>query len=374
MNSERIPLLFLYLGRRGALGRFTLELAQTVERMPDIKATFALSSGNDIVREFVGLRKSVLLLDTFDRAVSVASARNFLKARARLLERIAQDRPRAVITLMPHVWTPLLARAIQGSGTKYITIIHDAVGHPGDRTGLLVPWLRSEAYLADLVVTLSRAVADKLVAMEVSRSKVLPLFHPDLTYGGAPEPRQRAGSTPLRLLFFGRIMKYKGLPLLIDAVEALQAQGVAVRLGVAGSGDLGPERARLTRLGAEVINRWLDDHEIGPLLARYDAVALPHIEASQSGVAAAAFGRGLPVVAMPVGGIAEQVIDAETGVLAAEGSASALAAAIRRLAIDTALYNRISAYLCRTAADRSMTRFVQRVVGRLGQSIAVPSS
>lgn len=59
MKSERIPLLFLYLGRRGALGRFTLELAPAVERMPDIKATFALSSGNDIVREFVGLRASI---------------------------------------------------------------------------------------------------------------------------------------------------------------------------------------------------------------------------------------------------------------------------------------------------------------------------
>ena len=365
MKSERIPLLFLYLGRRGALGRFTLELAQAVERMPEIKATFALSSGNDIVRDFVGLRKSLLLLDTFDRAVSLASARNFLKARARLLERIAQDRPQAVITLMPHVWSPLLARAIQSSGAKYVTVIHDAIGHPGDRTGLLIPWLRSEAYLADLVVTLSRAVADKLVAMGVPRDRVLPLFHPDLTYGGAPEPRQRAGSTPLRLLFFGRIMKYKGLPLLIDAVETLQAQGIVVRLGVAGSGDLGPEHARLTRLGAEVINRWLDDHEIGPLLARYDAVALPHIEASQSGVAAAAFGGALPGAAMPVGGIAEQVIDGETGVLAAEESAGALGAAIRRLATDAALYNRISAHLCHTAADRSMASFVARIVAAI---------
>ena len=252
-------------------------------------------------------------------------------------------------------------------GAKYITIIHDAVGHPGDRTGLLVPWLRSEAHLADLVVTLSRAVADKLVAMEVPREKVLPLFHPDLTYGGLPEPRRRTGGTPLRLLFLGRIMKYKGLPLLIDAVEALQAQGVAVRLGVAGSGDLGAERVRLSRLGAEIINRWLEDQEIVPLLARYDAVALPHIEASQSGVAAAAFGRGLPVVAMPVGGIAEQVIEGETGILAADETAGALAAAIRRLATDAALYGRISAHLCRTAANRSMTSFVERIIAELSR-------
>lgn len=365
MRPEPVPLLFLYLGRRGALGRFTLELAQAVERMPQIRATFALSSTNETIRDFAGLRRSLLLLDTFERAASLAGARNFFKTRRQLLDRIAQDRPRAVITLMPHVWTPLLAPSIRQAGIPYVTIIHDAVGHPGDRSGLLVPWLRSEAYLADVVVTLSRAVAAKLIAMELPREKVMPLFHPDLTYGGAAQARVRAVGAPLRLLFLGRIMAYKGLPLLLDAVEALQAEGLALRLGVAGSGDLGRERARLSRLGAEVINRWLQDHEIGALLARYDALALPHIEASQSGVAAAAFGHGLPVVAMPVGGIAEQVIDGETGVLAAGQDAGALATAIRRLATDADLYGRISAHLVSTAEQRSMTRFVERIVAAL---------
>lgn len=365
MRSTRIPLLFLYLGRRGALGRFTLELAEAAERMSHIDATFALSSANEIVRDFAGRRRSLLPLETFERALSLASARNFFRTRRQLLERIAHDRPRAVVTLMPHVWTPLLARSIQKAGARYVTIIHDATGHPGDRTGLLVPWLRSEAYLADLVVTLSQAVAGQLAALEVPREKVLPLFHPDLTYGGARKRRERAGGEPLRLLFLGRILKYKGLPMLIDAVESLQAEGVGVRLGVAGSGDLGEARPNLSRLGAEVVNRWLADDEIAPLLGRYDALALPHIEASQSGAAATAFGGGLPVVAMPVGGIAEQVVDGKTGVLATGQDAQAFAAAIRRLATDAALYSGISAHLVDTAEERSMRTFIAKLSGGL---------
>ncbi len=53
-------------------------------------------------------------------------------------------------------------------------------------------------------------------------------------------------------------------------------------------------------------------------------------------VVAAAYGAGLPVVATPVGGLAEQVVDGTTGVLA-RGSTSAadFADAIRRL-IETA--------------------------------------
>ena len=52
-----------------------------------------------------------------------------------------------------------------------------------------------------------------------------------------------------------------------DAVEH------ACDLGVAGAGDIGELRGRLAALDAEVVNRWLDDDEIAPLLARYDLTA-----------------------------------------------------------------------------------------------------
>jgi len=100
------------------------------------------------------------------------------------------------------------------------------------------------------------------------------------------------------------------------------------------------------------------DHEVGPLLARYDAVALSHIEGSQSGVAAMAFGHRMPVVAAPVGGLVEQVEDGRTGILAQRPSGASLAAAIRRLTLDTNLYNSISRDLAATADGRSMRRFV----------------
>jgi glycosyltransferase involved in cell wall biosynthesis len=264
---------------------------------------------------------------------------------------------------MPHVWTPLLAPAIKRLGIRYVTVIHDAVPHPGDPTALLTPWLVREARSADLVVTLCRTVADQLVNIRAAPAeRVLPLFPPDLTFGAVPAARKRTTGRPLRLLFFGRILAYKGLPLLVDAVEMLRAEGIMVELGVAGMGNLGAERPRLAALGAEVINRWIEDDEIGPLLARYDAIALSHIEASQSAVAAAAFGRCTPVVAMPVGGIAEQVIDGATGVMADRINARSFADAIHRLAVDPALYERISRNLRETAQDRSMARFVDEVV------------
>ena len=355
--------MFMYLGRRGSLGRYTLELAQAVQAIPEISASFAVSTQNEVAQDIEHVASELVQLHTFDHAASLSAARNFFLARRQLLGYLEREKPRAVINLMPHVWTPLLRRPIQRCGIPFITIIHDAHGHPGDRTGFLMKWLRSEARLADRVMTLSRTVAQRLVTLgEVPPERIRTLFHPDLTYGSALTNRERDCNAPLKLLFFGRIFKYKGLPLLLEAVEMLRAAGVYVRLGVAGAGDIRRERSRLEALGAEIHNRWLKDAEVGPLLARYDAVVVPYIEASQSGVVATAFGNCMPVVGMPVGGITEQIIDGKTGVLASRMTSRALADAIHRLAVDTELYKKVSAHLAATAEDRSMARFVEEIV------------
>ena len=147
----------------------------------------------------------------------------------------------------------------------------------------------------------------------------------------------------------------------------LRAKGIAVKLGVVGVGNIREERARLESLGAEIINRWIEDHEIPPLLARYDAMVVPHIECSQSAVAATAFGSGMPVVGMPVGGIAEQIIDGHTGVLAQEVTARSLAGAIRRLATDGELYRAICCKLLATSESRSMHLFLRRALQEIAR-------
>ena len=293
----------------------------------------------------------------------MAVVRNFFSARRQLMNYLDVHAPQVVVTLMPHLWTPLLGRDIRRRGIPYFTVIHDALRHPGDQTGRITRWLRSEGRFADRIITLSRAVADQLLKLGIaSREKTLTLFHPDLSYDYTAIGQERDFRRPLKLLFFGRILRYKGLPLLLKAVEQLRREGTPVELGVAGAGDLGKEAPRLTALGAEVINRWLEYDEVGPLLARYDAVALPYLEASQSGVAAMAFGACMPVVCTPVGGIVDQVVDGKTGVLATGVTAAALADAIRRLAVDQKLCVEISGYLRQTSPDRSMTRFLNEII------------
>ncbi len=353
----------MYLGRKGALGRFTLELAQAAARAKDFDFEFIVSSNNNIVDDFLRLELPITELPTFDSATPSNLTRGFFKTRRFLKERFAKQMPFAVLTLMPHVWSPLLVPQIKKLGAKYLTIIHDADPHPGDRTAWVTRWLSYDAKHADLVITLSRAVAQSLIGRKLVKTDVvLPLFHPDMSFDYHQTNRKLPSDRPLRILFFGRVMAYKGLPLLIDAVEDLRRRGLPIQLGVVGSGDLGPLRERLEKLDAEVINRWIDDREIGDLFNRFDAMACSHVEASQSGVASAAFGSAMPVIAMPVGGIAEQVIDGGTGVLARRATSNALADAIYRLAKAPGLYDKISRHLVETGRSRSMDRFLNEVL------------
>jgi glycosyltransferase involved in cell wall biosynthesis len=364
-DVSRTPrhLTFLYLGRRG-LGRFTLELARSVAEMPHVQATFCISRQNELFDQLAQMRCRLLPVDTFDGAGG-ALARGY---RVRTLYRnvlgeLTRRRSAGVVTLMPHIWTPLIAPLIRNHGFRYLTVIHDAQRHPGDPTSLLTGWALRDALHADPVITLSRSVADALATSgTVARDKLVTLFHPDLQFG-APRPTQPPlGTEPFRVLFFGRILAYKGLPALVEAVETLRAENLPIELGVFGDGPLGPLRARLQAIGAEVQNRWIPDAEVGAIFARHHAVALSHNECSQSGVAATALGAGLPLVGCRVGGLSEQVKDGATGVLAEGSDPRSLAAAIRRLATDRGLYTAIRAHIRRTAWERSMRRFGEHLV------------
>lgn len=131
------------------------------------------------------------------------------------------------------------------------------------------------------------------------------------------------------VLLFGQLRSDKGLGDLLRAARAVDGLHVIV----AGE-DLGApaaEREALAALGARVHLRaeFIPMSDAADLFAAADAVVLPYRRASQSGVLLLAYGFGRPVVAYPVGGLAEAVVDGETGWLTGAPEPDALAAALR---------------------------------------------
>lgn len=359
-----VRIMFLYLGRRGIISQLLLETMRSAHNCSDIEASICLSRQNEIYRAFVEFEKSVVNVNTFatDHGAIFAAWRIPI-LRQTIGAEIRRRQVSAVIELMPHVWSPFLVSAIRRAGARYITVAHDAVAHPGDLTGRANRVINLAVARADRVVTLSQTVTARLQdSGRASPDKISTLFLPDITYSSQNARTPRKPEAPLRVLFFGRILPYKGLGIFVDALERLGRAGLRVEAGVFGEGALGINEARLKLIGAEVINRWIGEEEIASILSRYDVMVVSHVEASQSGVVATAFGAGLPVIATPVGALPEQVSSGVNGLVADAVSGDALAMAITRLVSDPALYADLCKGVENTHEQRSVQRFVNECI------------
>lgn len=145
----------------------------------------------------------------------------------------------------------------------------------------------------------------------------------------------------------GRLVRKKGFEYLIDAITRLAPRRSALRLVLAGSGDLDGElRARAT--AGRVADRitWLGaipHDEVAGWLAAADVSAAPSVVDDAGNVDGLpntileALATGTPVVATHAGGIASVAVDRETALVVPERDAAALAAAIEELLSDAGL-------------------------------------
>lgn len=175
------------------------------------------------------------------------------------------------------------------------------------------------------------------------------------TSTGAP-----VGQHESDVLFVGRLVEKKGVTDLLDALGLLAARGIRPNVILIGDG---PERDRvrtaISRLDANV--SWLGSlpaSETLDYISRAKIVVVPSRTAANGDseglptVVLEAGAAGKPVVATRHSGIPEAVIDGETGLLAGEGDAPALAAALEKLIDDEDLRHRLGQAANSLVAER----------------------
>ena len=135
------------------------------------------------------------------------------------------------------------------------------------------------------------------------------------------------------------------------AAEILHERGIGFQLIVAGAGvELVRLEPRFESLPEVEIRRgFIPPDDIIDAIQSADVVLLPYLGASQSGVAAAAFGNGRPVIASRTGGLVDVVEHGVNGLFVAPGDPQALADAVETLANDAALRARLMEGARRTA-------------------------
>ena len=387
VSAARRPtrVLMWHWGQSGAAAKFTFELAQELRMVPGLNLALSSARGSDLHALAVGLGMSGNEVPIFEGtkttlrgklAAALGLAR--LPAIARRFRRmLAVHQSTVALCTFQSIWDAATLSILSRGPVRSVLILHDAVFHPGDGYPLRYQVMCQQVRNTDALIVLSDHVRRQAIEVfDYPAERIWTMPHGAFKFGTgqarpAVHPRE---SRPVRLLFFGRIVVYKGLDHLLRAMLTLRHRGIAVDLVIAGSGRMQPYAELLACLPDVTIhNRWLNDEEIEAFMANSDIAVLPYIEASQSGVAATAYAAGRPVVATPIGGLAEQVIHGTTGLLAQDMSVEGLADAIAELAGNPELFDRCAAGALAHAQDElNWRRSAETVAAAIDAVQAMP--
>jgi len=341
-----------YWGRRGFPVRWADDLVRSLDRRDDVKLTVSLSRQSEGFATKSPTEVASFHVDTFRSAATMLAAGLRLPRQRRALAQFAQENNvEVVLALMRHPCSPWIFSALRQRHRRVLLVIHDALPHPGDNFPFWHQLFRRDLDATDGIIVMSKTVAETMARVynyPIARTFFAPLPAP---YSAQRQsPRKAPEGRPWQLMFFGRILKYKGLDLLAEAY-ALLHERFSVSLRVVGEGHVEALDA-LSRLpGVTIEQRWVPETEVPSLMNHADILVLPYVEASQSGVFVTALAAGVPSVGTPVGGLSEQIAPGKTGLLADTSTPQGFAAALATLMSDTELYTRCSAGAIEAAGD-----------------------
>ena len=307
----------------------------------------------------------------------------------RVYRRIRQDPPDALILQWwTPFWSPMLfflTRMIRlRTQTRILFLCHHVVAPDGG----LFDWTLAQRILKRGHAFIVMSEDDfALVRHAMPNALVRGAAHPPPELlGMAPisqaEARQKLGLAAAEpvVLFFGFVRRYKGLPVLIEALAKARTR-LPIRLVIAGEfwEDESIYRDQVARLGlndaVRFYNAYVPNNDMATFFAAADIVALPYLEATQSGVVQWSYAFEKPIIATSVGGLPEAVIHEQTGLLVPPGDAQALAEAMLRFFRE----NKSAAFVENIRAaneERSwqpLVKLIEELTGACGDATSKPA-
>ncbi len=269
-------------------------------------------------------------------------------ANARTLTKLVQTEHVAIIHARSRApaWSALIAA--RRSGTPFVTTYH---GIYNARTPLK-RWYNSVMVRGDAVIANSHWTAEHILSTYRVRPKMLSVIHRGIDFAvfdpGKPDPaavrdlrRQwHAGEDSKIILLPGRLSRWKGQLVLIEALARLRKNGKLKNIRAVFTGDAQGRDEYVREIETAIVRHDLDDVVVltghfAPMPLAYSAADII-VSASTD---PEAFGRvppeaaamGKPVIATDHGGARETILPGISGLLTPPGDACALAAAIADL-------------------------------------------
>lgn len=252
-------------------------------------------------------------------------------------------------------------------GWTIVYTAHDVLPLPGTLPSCYAPGLRFLLPEAAAVVVHSRFGRRVLQLMGAKPASIrtLPMgacLPPNVERLDRTTARRDLGLPQERptLLFLGYVKAYKGLSVLLQALQLVAREFPDVLLVIAGhcpSGELARVQKQVSALGlggqVELRAGYVPAGLVSAYLSATDLVVLPYLAASSSAVLVASAHSSRVVVASRVGGLSEAIDAGTTGLLVPKNQPAALAAALANLLRDPERRLRMES----AAGERAITHF-----------------
>ncbi len=237
----------------------------------------------------------------------------------------------------------IIRRAKKNKHTKVISILDNIIPHEkriGD-----IAFTKYFVKTVDGFVSMSANVKEDLKQFDTTKPSVLqphPLYDNFGEQISRKEALKELNLSPdfRYLLFFGFIRKYKGLDILLDAMDDKKIKALPIKLLVAGEfyEDEKPylEQIEKLDLGERVLmfKDFIPNERVKYFFSAADLVVQPYRHATQSGVTQVAYQFNVPMIVTDVGGLAEIVPDGKAGYVVPPNSNDIANAIVKSLQSD----------------------------------------
>ena len=286
----------LYLGKRGGGAQLALELSKQLSSSSNFQLQCVAIRKDNEIRSNFDQRKTISLFNSGLSLQALLKICEFLLHPQKLLDNLKIRRGEVCLIPMISPVGLIIEGILKWKGIYVLRFLHDAQRHPGD----IWPTTRTIKRIvgnSKFLLALSGNVAEQILALN-PKVEVEIYQHPVFNF---IEEHDQLKLPKQYYLFLGRIRKYKGLPVLIEAFRMMKEERIS--LVVAGEGrvfDKLPDDALL-------LNSWLKEREISELIRRATVVCFPYIESSQSGLIPYCISKNKIIVITPNKGLVEQV-------------------------------------------------------------------
>lgn len=281
---------------------------------------------------------------------------------AKILTGIIRGKYSGILLFGTTKWERIILKAWKTSRLPSYIVIHDGVMHTGEKNDkqqkLILQLMKMSSHLIFLSQYVKEEVKEKF---GIDKPSII-APHGLIDYG--PLPVVKKTEKPM-LLFFGRIARYKGVELLLEAIKKVPSE-LYDKLIIAGEW-LYRNNTDCDTDKILIIDRILSPEEIKRCLAFSDIIIFPYIEASQSGVATLAINYLIPSIATDVGAFREQLNDNTT--VFVHPDAAELAAAITGLLKTPERLESMKEALKRLRAEYSWERIAENLANEISKSI-----